>query len=293
MFSRRSDLPLDRDDHSRLLRWLNAFMVFQAVLAMTAVLVLNATAGRWDHGVRGTLTVQIARVDADDDNTKRLQQTLNVLAVTPEIDRYEVIDEAQLLRLLEPWLGHYVEVGDLSLPQLIDVALKAKTDLDLRALSNRIAAQVPGTSIDDHEIWLERLVRLIEMIEGVAAAVLIFVGLATVGTVVFTTRTGLAIHKEAIEVLHLIGAQDSYIARQFAGRAMALGLRGGIMGLALAIPTVLGVGYLAQPIEGALVPQLGLEPAHWGTLAVLPVAAAVIAMLTARLTVMRTLGRIL
>lgn len=293
MFSRRSDLPLDRDDHSRLLRWLNAFMVFQAVLAMTAVLVLNATAGRWDHGVRGTLTVQIARVDADDDNTKRLQQTLNVLAVTPEIDRYEVIDDAQLLRLLEPWLGHYVEVGDLPLPQLIDVALKAKTDLDLRALSNRIAAQVPGTSIDDHEIWLERLVRLIEMIEGVAAAVLIFVGLATVGTVVFTTRTGLAIHKEAIEVLHLIGAQDSYIARQFAGRAMALGLRGGIMGLALAIPTVLGVGYLAQPIEGALVPQLGLEPAHWGTLAVLPIAAAVIAMLTARLTVMRTLGRIL
>ena len=293
MFSRRSDLPLDRDDHSRLLRWLNAFMVFQAVLAMTAVLVLNATAGRWDHGVRGTLTVQIARVDADDDNTKRLQQTLNVLAVTPEIDRYEVIDDAQLLRLLEPWLGHYVEVGALPLPQLIDVALKAKTDLDLRALSNRIAAQVPGTSIDDHEIWLERLVRLIEMIEGVAAAVLIFVGLATVGTVVFTTRTGLAIHKEAIEVLHLIGAQDSYIARQFAGRAMALGLRGGIMGLALAIPTVLGVGYLAQPIEGALVPQLGLEPAHWGTLAVLPVAAAVIAMLTARLTVMRTLGRIL
>ena len=293
MFSRRSDLPLDRDDHSRLLRWLNAFMVFQAVLAMTAVLVLNATAGRWDHGVRGTLTVQIARVDADEDNTKRLQQTLNVLAVTPEIDRYEVIDDAQLLRLLEPWLGHYVEVGDLPLPQLIDVALKAKTDLDLRALSNRIAAQVPGTSIDDHEIWLERLVRLIEMIEGVAAAVLIFVGLATVGTVVFTTRTGLAIHKEAIEVLHLIGAQDSYIARQFAGRAMALGLRGGIMGLALAIPTVLGVGYLAQPIEGALVPQLGLEPAHWGTLAVLPVAAAVIAMLTARLTVMRTLGRIL
>ena len=293
MFSRRTDLPLDRDDHSRLLRWLNAFMVFQAVLAMTAVLVLNATAGRWDHGVRGTLTVQIARVDADDDNTKRLQQTLNVLAVTPEIDRYEVIDDAQLLRLLEPWLGHYVEVGDLPLPQLIDVALKAKTDLDLRALSNRIAAQVPGTSIDDHEIWLERLVRLIEMIEGVAAAVLIFVGLATVGTVVFTTRTGLAIHKEAIEVLHLIGAQDSYIARQFAGRAMALGLRGGIMGLALAIPTVLGVGYLAQPMEGALVPQLGLEPAHWVTLAVLPVAAAVIAMLTARLTVMRTLGRIL
>jgi len=293
MFSRRSDLPLDRDDHSRLLRWLNAFMVFLAVLAMTGVLVLNATVGRWDQDVRGTLTVQIAPVDATDDDDKRLQQTLNVLAVTPEIDRYEVIDDTQLLRLLEPWLGHQVEVGDLPLPKLIDVELKSKTDLDLRALSNRLAAQVPGTSIDDHGIWLKRLVRLIEMVEGVAAAVLIFVGLATVGTVVFTTRTGLAIHKEAIEVLHLIGAQDTYIARQFASRALALGLRGGIMGLALAIPTVLGVCYLAQPMEGTLVPQLGLELAHLGILAVLPVAAAVIAMLTARVTVMRTLGRML
>ena len=82
MFSRRSDLPLDRDDQSRLLRWLTAFMVFLAALAMTGVLVLNATAKRWDHGVRGTLTVQIAPVDAADDDPKRLQLTLDVLAVT-------------------------------------------------------------------------------------------------------------------------------------------------------------------------------------------------------------------
>ena len=59
MFTRRSDLPLDKDALSRFLPWLIAFMVFLAILAMAGMLVLNATASRWDQGIRGTLTVQV------------------------------------------------------------------------------------------------------------------------------------------------------------------------------------------------------------------------------------------
>ena len=80
---------------------------------------------------------------------------------------------------------------------------------------------VPGVIVDDHKIWLARLVDLVETLEALACTVLVFVILATIGTVIFTTKTGLAIHREAIEVLHLIGAQDSYIAGQFANKAFA------------------------------------------------------------------------
>ena len=293
MFARRLDLPLDRDEHSRFLPWLIAFMVFLAVLAMAGMLVLNAAAGRWESGVRGTLTVQIAPADDPGKDEERLREAVAVLAAVPEIDRYEVLDEGRMLALLEPWLGTLVRAGDLPLPRLIDVELKPNAELDIGQLTTRLAARVSGASIDDHRIWLERLVRLIETVEAVATAVLVFIGLATVGTVIFTTRTGLAVHKEAIEVLHLIGAQDSYVARQFAGRALFLGLRGGIMGLLIAVPTLLGVGYLAEQMQGALVPALGLGPVHWAVLAGLPVAVALIAMVTARMTVMRTLGRML
>lgn len=293
MFSRRSDLPLDRDEQSRFLSWLIAFMVFLAVLAMAGLLVLDSVAGRWDQGVRGTLTVQIAPADDPIKDDVRLRAAAAVLALTPEVERYEAMNEVQLLRLLEPWLGTLVEAGDLPLPQLIDVELKPDSNFDLAALAQRLSAKVPGASIDDHGVWLERLVRLIVTVEGVATAILAFIGFATVGTVVFTTRTGLAIHKEAIEVLHLIGAQDSYIARQFAGRALSLGLRGGLMGLSLAVPTVFGIGYLAGRMENMLIPEFALLPIYWAVLAALPVAAALLAMLTARFTVMRTLGRML
>ena len=211
----------------------------------------------------------------------------------PEIDRYEMLTDDRLLKLLEPWLGPAAGSRDLPLPRLVDVELKTNADLNAEVLSRQLAARVPGTSVDDHRIWLKRLVRLIQTVEGLATLVLAFIALATVGTVVFTTRTGLDIHREAIEVMHLIGAQDSYVAGQFASRAFALGLKGGVFGLLLAVPTLLGIGYLAQQMDSSLMPDITLGPVHWSALAGLPLVVSLIAMVTARITVIKTLSRML
>ena len=77
---KRSDLPLDQDAHSRFLPWLIAFMVFLAVLAIGGILVLNAMATRWDQGVGGTLTVQIAATEDTKTDQNNLQEVLNVIA---------------------------------------------------------------------------------------------------------------------------------------------------------------------------------------------------------------------
>ncbi len=293
MFSSRSDLLHDKDSLNRFLPWLIAFMVFLMILAMAGMLVLNATAARWDKGISGTLTVQIMPKENPEKNAERLQRVLTILARMPEVASYEALSDDQLLMLLEPWLGVTAGARDLPLPGLVDVELKPDAALDVPAFAKRLAARVPGTSVDDHRVWLERLVSLIETVQGLAALVVVSIILATIGTVVFTTRTGLVIHREAIEVLHLIGAQDSYVARQFAGRALALGLKGGAIGLGLALPTLFGIGTLARQMDSSLLPDFTLTPGHWAVLAGLPLVVAFIAMLTARLTVMKTLSRML
>ncbi len=293
MFSPHSDLLHDKDSLNRFLPWLIAFMVFLMILAMAGMLVLNAITARWDRGISGTLTVQIMPKENPEKNAERLQQVLAILARMPEVASYEALNDDQLMVLLEPWLGITAEAHDLPLPGLVDVELKPDADLDVPAFAKRLAARVPGASIDDHRVWLERLVSLIETAQGLAALVVVFIVLATIGTVVFTTRTGLVIHREAIEVLHLIGAQDSYVARQFAGRALALGLKGGAIGLLLALPTLFGIGILARQMDSSLLPDFTLTPSHWAVLAGLPLAVAFIAMLTARLTVMKMLSRML
>ena len=289
----RSDLPLDKDEHSRFLPWLIAFMVFLSILAVAGMLVLNATASRWDVGVRGNLTVQIVPTDDDAADEARLNEVLTVLATAPEVARYDALDETRLIRLLEPWVGPSTEKGDLPLPRLIDVELKQATNLTAGGLGARLSERVKGVAIDDHRVWLDRLVRMIETFEALALVVLLFIIMATVGTVVFTTRTGLAIHREAIEVLHLIGAHDDYIARQFASRALGLGIRGGLLGLVLALPTLWMLAHLAASLDERLLPDIGFGPWHWALLLAMPVSVALIAMTTAKVTVLRNLARML
>ncbi len=292
MFTRRTDLQLERDSLGRFLPWLIAFMVYLSVLAFAGMLALDDIAGRWDRGMSGSLTVQMPPgVAATGD--KEMRAALTVLRSTPGISSADALSDDKLMALLEPWLGAASFEAELPLPRLIDVTLDDDTHINVAALELRLRAVVAGTSIDDHGVWLEHLINLIQTVKALALAVLMFIALATTATVIFATRTGLAIHHEAIEVLHLIGAQDSYIARQFASRALMLGLRGGIIGLLLAFPTIWGIGSLAASLQSGLLPEFSLGLGHWAILGGLPIVVAMIAMISARLTVMKTLTKML
>ena len=290
MIVRRTDLPLNRDALGRFLPWLIAFMVYLAVMALAGMLLLNQLAGRWDQGIGSTVTVQIPAAADKQQDARHMQAALKVLKDIPQVLFAEAIPESQIATLLEPWLGAIGGSGDLPLPQLIDIELKEGATLDEEAVHRKLSSIVPGVTVDSHGLWLERMVRLIRTVEILSIAVLALIALATVGTVIFTTRTGLAIHQDVIEVLHLIGARDSYVARQFATRALFLGLRGGLIGLFLALPTLWGIGFLVRSLDSSLLPDVSLQPMQWLMLAVVPAAAALIAMLTARITVVRSLA---
>lgn len=292
IFSRRTDIALHKDGQGRFLPWLIAFMVFLAVLAAAGVVVLSTLVDRWDHGVSGTMTVQIAPGDTENVDYQRRQAALLLLRATDGVARADLVASEDVRRLLEPWLGPAVGNG-LPLPQLIDVELTPGVTLDAGALQNRLAEAVPGIAVDDHRVWLDRLVQMFETARLLAYGVLFFILLATIGTVIFTTRTGLAIHQEAIEVLHLIGARDAYIAAQFAARAMMMGLKGGLLGLMVALPCLYGIGWLASKLEQGLIPDVTFTPVHWAGLVFVPIFVAFVAALSARFTVMKTLSRML
>jgi len=290
MISRRSDLPLDKDNHARYLPWIVAFMVFLAALALAGMLVLDTLAGRWDADAAATLTVQVPPGANSEADTRHTTAAMAVIEATEGVLHARVLGRDGLLALLEPWLGATGAAEDLPLPRLIDVELDGDTVVDVDALERRVAAAAPGASIDDHRVWLDRLVRLVRAVQVLALLATLLMAAATVGTVIFATRTGLAIHHDVIEVLHLIGARDDYVARQFATRALMLGLRGGLIGVALAVPTLLVVDGLAVRLEAGLLPDLSLAATDWLAIAILPAAAAAIAMVTARLTVTSTLA---
>lgn len=292
MLFRRSTLPLGRDSSARFLPWLIAFMVFLACLALAAVLVVERSIDRWDRGLSGQITVQVPAADDAGAAAARLEAVLTVLTATPGVRGVTVMAAAEVRRLLQPWIGSGADVDELPLPVLIAVSVDPASPPDLEALNARLAEAVPGSFADDHRRWLDDLLALAGSVKIAAIAIMLLVGLTAVVTVVFVTRTGLEIHRQVIELLHVMGAQDRYIAREFQRHSLSLGLRGGLFGFVLAAATLAALAWLARGSGAALLPDLTLAPLDWALLAILPLAAAATAMWTARLTVLGTLVRL-
>jgi cell division transport system permease protein len=295
IFGRRSDLPLKDDATSRFLPWLVAPMVFLCAVALAGAFILNGLIGRWDRDVSGTITIEIAAAPGEASESaertrEAVERAVRLLSATPGVVSARPLSQEQLVNLLAPWLGNSELLKELPLPALIDVTTRPDANIDLRALAAKLAQSVPGASLDDHRAWLARLIDLSRSIEWLAISIVLLIGGVTSATVFYATRTGMAVHQEVIEVLHLIGAPDDYIARQFADRAFVLGLKGGLIGLALNIPVLLAISFGTQRLEGGLLVDLSLPLWGWAAVAALPAVAAALAMLTARATVHRTLA---
>ncbi len=287
------DVPLDKDASARFLPWLIAFMVYLATLALAAAIAVSNVAQAWDSGLAGKLTVQVPPAsDGGRDQTQRIDAVLDALRQTPGVYSARQLSRAEMTVLLKPWLGEAADSADLPLPALIAVEVAPERAPELSSLQRRLAAAAAGSRVDDHQRTLGRLLEVARTLQLLAVLVVVLVGAAAVVTVVFVTRTGLSIHRNVIELLHLIGAHDAYVARQFQRHALRLGLTGGLVGLALAAATLWALARWVGQEAGAVVPELTLSRAQWLSLVAVPLGATLVAMLTARITVLRTLAKL-
>ena len=123
---------------------------------------------------------------------------------------------------------------------------------------------------------------------------------ATMLSVSFATRGAMASNKTVIEVLHLVGAKNGFIARHFQRHFLVLGLQGGAIGGAAAMALFALAGLISDWFSGSAV---GAETTalfgsfsigFWGYMAVigLIVLIALVTAWTSRHTVTRTLETI-
>ena len=287
----RTDLALDRDASGRFLPWVIAVMVFMAMLSLAGSMVLQSSTRNWQSGIEGHLTVQVADLPGQP-MAPRVAAVVRELQSTPGVVKATPIDRPGVEALLTPWLGKENVTAELPLPGLVDVEVTPGA-LDLEALGARLAQRVPGATLDDPKPWLDRLLRLARLLEVVAVSVVAGIGVATGFMVIFATRAGLAAHREAIEVLHLIGAQDGYIAGQFQRQTFALALTGAIPAGLVAVATLAGIGFVASGLDRSLLPAGTISLYGWLALALMPLVAVLIATVTARLTVIGYLREML
>jgi cell division transport system permease protein len=288
----RSDLPLDRNTAGLFLPVIIGFMVFLAALAFAGGMAVDNLLVHWRGAIEAAFTVQLPPVEGEDAaaTASRRNHALGALAGVPGIAGASLLSEADKARLLAPWLGADSGRLDLPLPDLIAVTTVPGSSIDMTALAGRLQAVSPGALIDDHSRWRAAVTKATHVANLALLGLLLLIGLAASLTVVFVARAGLASHRRVIDILHLIGAHDGYVAGQFQRHALTRGLLGGTLGAAAAA----GVFLAAERwLPGLGAAELALGPGQWAALALLPIIAALLAMASARYTVLRSLRRIL
>lgn len=284
---------------SRALVMVIAIMTFVAALIVGAVGLVRDAATHWRTDMVREVTIQVRPVQGRDISAE-IGKAIEVARRTPGIADARSLTREETGRLLEPWLGSNVELGSLPLPRLIIVRLDGKTEPDLPGMRHALSAEVAGATLDDHRTWSARLASISDAIMIAGTSLLILVLVATTLSVSFATRGAVATNRAVVEVLHLIGARDSYIAGTFQRHFLAVGLKGGLIGGATAallfavtgiVPSVLS--WLPGGDEAAfLTGQFSLDRQGYLGIAGIVALMTLVTMIASRVTVHWTLREI-
>jgi cell division transport system permease protein len=272
-----------------------AIMTFLASLTVGSVDIVRTAAANWQSGVQREVTIQIRPRDGRDMEAAAAKAAELARAV-PGVASAEVYSEAEMAALLEPWLGAGVSMDQLPAPRLVVVRLEAGARPDFEPLAAALTDQVPGASLDDHRGWLERLRLTGSALTGFGLAILILVLCATTLSVLFATRGAVAGNRDVVEVLHLVGARDRFVAGAFSRRFLRLGLRGSVIGGALAVALFVVGGAIGReagdPASDILFGRMTLSLWGYAQITGTALLIALLTAMTSRMAVMAHLRRL-
>ena len=292
MFGKTAELQLEKDLSTRYLPVVIAAMIFLAALSIGGLFSLSNAISDWSETLTGNLTVEIA-FDPTADLDKKVSDAVVLLSGTPGVSAVREIEKAETLKLLEPFIGKNAAVGELPIPRLIEVVIADGGAIDLAALNEKLSEAVPGARLDIHRPWLDKMVLLGRSIQILATTIMLLIGGVTVIIVIFAVRTGLIMHSEVIQVLHLIGARDNYIAEQFQSYFSRLSFLGALPGLIVAIIVMFIFNFLFGSLEASMLPPLSVGIEGTVALLLLPFLVALLTKYTVRLVVLKSLARMM
>jgi cell division transport system permease protein len=283
---------------SRALFFTISIMTFIAALIVGTIMIVHVSVSAWQKDMSREVTIQIRPLPGRDVGVE-IDKAIDVARRAPGVADVRAMSRDETGRLLEPWLGTGVDLGLLPLPRLIVVRLDAATEVHLDGLRRELGERIAGASLDDHRNWSGRLAAVSDTIIVVGFALLGLVLAATVLSVSFATRGAVSTNRPVVEVLHLVGAHDDFIAATFQKHFFAVGMQGGLIGGAAAALLFAAGSFLPRflaPIAGAetafLTGQFALDRPGYLAIAGIAGLVALVTTVAARLTVRMTLRHI-
>ena len=282
----RFDIPLHARVGTEFLALLMALMTFLCILAGCISISLNMMANNWSTGLADTITIEIPASQSTSGNLDALIRGLNQVN---EVEDARAVPKEELQELVEPWLGKGANaLDDLPVPSLVELTLSKRTDEALQKINSVTTKIIPEAKIDAHDNWLNDILRLSRGLQIAGTALIVIIALVTALTVSGAVRSRMAIHHSELELLHIMGASDRYITRQFQKYILFLSGKGILLGLLLSATVIAIAHFLAANLPETL-PKFNLTLLHLYVLPIISLMLLVISVMAAKRTVMSVL----
>lgn len=263
-------------------------LCFLAALSGLVSRSAYAAADAWTNDVTGQITIRVRGDDA------ALAQAVEITKATRGIASARPVTRDEAEQLLRPWLGAGGVPESMPLPKLVaaETASTAGAREVIQALTAALKSASLETVVDDHLVWSADVRKSIDLAGLVALIAVGLLGATGIAVIAFATHATLLARRDIVELLHLSGARDVFIAGLFERRFLMLGVQAGALGALLAFGAAAFVLYLLRQSDAQiwLLPQLSLSLADGLILGLAPLIAGAASMIAARVTVMRSLS---
>ncbi|MCB9965107.1 MAG: hypothetical protein H6855_03400 [Rhodospirillales bacterium] len=296
------DIPLDKGSGHLFLISLIGLMVFLAFLSVSAAIILSQFSRQWQTGLEGHWTIELPAVDSKGNLIPRDKLEQKAEKITESLKSFKplrdvkILPQEEIIKLLEPWFQVQNATGDaldLPFPLLISLTTDSAPPSLATELQTQITRIMPEARLDTHEEWLRQLLKLTGTLHLTAFLFTVVICSAGVVALAGAMQSRMAEHKDNIELLHLIGAEDSYITRQFQRHAIIMALQGAAAGLSAAAIFLYGLRLYLHGQSDLLLPVFEMNALFWLKLSLIPFLTILLCGLTTRFTVLRTLHRML
>jgi cell division transport system permease protein len=282
-------LPLE-DAREAALFFVVGALCFLAALAALSAKSTYGAARAWTAEVEGEFTVSLNGADAT-----ASAEAAKLLARVEGVETARAFTDAEINALLEPNFGQNGLPADLPVPRLIAVTAEPGAgDLGPR-LSQALHEGGYDAAVDAHSEWAGDVRHMLAVSRIAALSIVALLSATAIAVIAFATHAALLARRDIVDVLHIAGARDRFIAGLFERRFWLLGLRAGTVGALVALASVavlIALGRSGAERTG-LLPQLSLDFPDLAVLVVTPVIAGLAARIAAGITVMRALKTVM
>ncbi|KCZ50231.1 cell division protein FtsX [Hyphomonas pacifica] len=278
-------LPVE-DAREAALFFVVGALCFLAALATLSAKSTYGAARSWTAEVEGELTVSLPDVDR-----RAAEEARKLIAETDGVREARLLSKEEIDELLEPSFGSRGLPESLPLPQLVAVRADPLAQFVGPNIERRLTEAGYVSAVDEHAEWAGDVRRVLGIARLVALIAVALLASTAVAVIAFATHAALLTRRDIVDVLHLAGARDKFIASLFERRFWLLGLRAGSVGALMSLGAAAAM-ILAARSSGArsgLLPELSLDFYDLLILVLTPLIAGLAARFAARITVVRSL----